>query len=91
MLVENADDQTPADPSLLRIIARAHHIQARLIQNPKLTWATVGYVVLFGLGVTLFGIVLTFFVPDWRPLLIAAGGMFFVVTALSYGGNLAKR
>ena len=37
MLVENADDQTPADPSLLRILARAHHIQARLIQNPKLT------------------------------------------------------
>ena len=37
MLVENADDQTPADPSLLRIIARARHIQARLIQNPKLT------------------------------------------------------
>src|SRR6202171_6015103 len=37
MLVENADDQTPADPGLLRIIARAHHIQARLIQNPKLT------------------------------------------------------
>ena len=39
MLVENADDQTAADPSLLRIIARAHHIQARLIQNPKLTRA----------------------------------------------------
>src|SRR6202023_2537538 len=37
MLVENADDQTPADPSLLRIIARAHHIQALLIQNPKLS------------------------------------------------------
>jgi hypothetical protein len=37
MLVENADDQSPADPGLLRIIARAHHIQARLIQNPKLT------------------------------------------------------
>jgi site-specific DNA recombinase len=37
MLVENGDDQTAADPSLLRIIARAHHIQARLIQNPKLT------------------------------------------------------
>jgi hypothetical protein len=37
MLVENSDVQTPADPSLLRIIARAHHIQARLIQNPKLT------------------------------------------------------
>jgi site-specific DNA recombinase len=37
MLVENADDKTPADLSLLRILARAHHIQARLIQNRKLT------------------------------------------------------
>ena len=37
MLVENGDDQTAADPSLLRIIARAHHIQARLIENPKLS------------------------------------------------------
>ena len=37
MLVENADDQTAADPSLLRIIARAHDIQARLIQNTDLT------------------------------------------------------
>jgi DNA invertase Pin-like site-specific DNA recombinase len=37
MLVENADDQTSADPSLLRILARAHHIQARLIQHPKLS------------------------------------------------------
>jgi hypothetical protein len=36
MLVENADDQTAADPSLLRIIARAHDVQARLIQNPRL-------------------------------------------------------
>ncbi len=37
LLVEDADDQTAADPSLLRIIARAHDVQARLIQNPKLT------------------------------------------------------
>jgi hypothetical protein len=37
MLVENADDQTPADPSLLRILARAYRIQARLIHYPKLT------------------------------------------------------
>ena len=36
VLVENSDDQT-ADPSLLRIIARAHDIQARLNQNAKLT------------------------------------------------------
>jgi len=37
MLVENSDDQTTADPSLLRIIARAHDIQARLIHNTELT------------------------------------------------------
>jgi site-specific DNA recombinase len=37
MLVENSDDQVAADPSLLRIIARAHDIQARLIQNTDLT------------------------------------------------------
>jgi site-specific DNA recombinase len=30
-------DQTSADPGLLRIIARAHDIQARLIHNTKLT------------------------------------------------------
>ena len=37
MLVENSDDQSAADPSLLRIIARAHDIQTRLIQNTKMT------------------------------------------------------
>jgi len=37
MLVGNSDDLTAADPGLLRIIARAHDIQDRLIQNTKLT------------------------------------------------------
>jgi hypothetical protein len=37
MLVESSDDQMAADPSLLRIIARAHDIQARLIQNADIT------------------------------------------------------
>jgi hypothetical protein len=37
MLVENSDDHSAADPSLLRIIARAHDIQARLLQNTRLT------------------------------------------------------
>jgi site-specific DNA recombinase len=37
MLVENSDDQTPADLSLLRIIARAHDIHIRLTQNVELT------------------------------------------------------
>lgn len=37
MLVEGADDQAAADPSLLRVIARAHDIQGRLSQNTGLT------------------------------------------------------
>lgn len=37
MLVENIDDQTEADPALLRIVARAHDIQERLMQDSKLT------------------------------------------------------
>ena len=36
MLVENADDQTLADPGLLRIIARAYDIHERLIQSTDL-------------------------------------------------------
>jgi site-specific DNA recombinase len=37
ILVDSADDNKVVDTSLLRIIARAHDIQARLIQNTKLT------------------------------------------------------
>jgi site-specific DNA recombinase len=37
LLVENADGQTSADPGLLRIVARAHDFQGRLIQDPNLT------------------------------------------------------
>jgi hypothetical protein len=37
MLVENADHQISADPGLLRIIARAHDIHARLMQSTDLT------------------------------------------------------
>ena len=36
MLVENAHDQPLADPGLLRIIARAHDIQVRLMQSTDL-------------------------------------------------------
>jgi DNA invertase Pin-like site-specific DNA recombinase len=37
MLVEDANDQARIDPSLLRVIARAHDIQERLSQNTELT------------------------------------------------------
>jgi hypothetical protein len=41
MLVENSDDQTKADPGLLRIIARAHDPQERVMQNNDLTLHTI--------------------------------------------------
>jgi hypothetical protein len=37
MLVDGPDDQTADDPSLLRVIARAHDNQGRLIQNTNRT------------------------------------------------------
>jgi DNA invertase Pin-like site-specific DNA recombinase len=37
MLIEGANDQTAADPSLLRVIARAHDFHGRLSQNTDLT------------------------------------------------------
>ena len=37
LLLENGDARMEADPSLLRIIARGHAIQARLMQDPELT------------------------------------------------------
>jgi hypothetical protein len=37
LLVNGSDDQAAADPSLLRIIVRAHDIQRRLSQNTSLT------------------------------------------------------
>jgi DNA invertase Pin-like site-specific DNA recombinase len=37
LVVHNADDRTAADPGLLRIIARAHDFQERLLQDPDLT------------------------------------------------------
>ena len=37
MLVENTGDRTPADRGLLRIVARAHNVQLRLMQNVDLS------------------------------------------------------
>jgi hypothetical protein len=37
MLVENSDKETKADPGLLRIIARAHDLQERVMQTNDLT------------------------------------------------------
>jgi site-specific DNA recombinase len=37
LVVHNADDQAAVDPGLLRIVARAHDFQERLIQDPDLT------------------------------------------------------
>ena len=37
MVVQNANDQRPPDPALLRVLARSHDIQTRLTQNPDLS------------------------------------------------------
>jgi len=37
LVVHNADDRSAADPGLLRIVARAHDFQERLMQDPDLT------------------------------------------------------
>ena len=37
LVVHNAEDRAEADPGLLRIVARAHDFQERLIRNPDLT------------------------------------------------------
>jgi len=37
LVVHNAEDRTIADPGLLRIVARAHDFQERLVQDPDLT------------------------------------------------------
>ncbi len=37
LIVHNADDRAAADPGLLRIVARAHDFQERLMQDPGLT------------------------------------------------------
>jgi hypothetical protein len=37
LVVHNADDRAAADPGLLRIVARAHDFQERLMQDPDLT------------------------------------------------------
>jgi len=37
LVVHNAEDRTIADPGLLRIVARAHDFQERLMQDPDLT------------------------------------------------------
>ena len=37
LIVQNAEDRATADPGLLRIVARAHDFQERLVQDPNLT------------------------------------------------------
>jgi hypothetical protein len=37
LVVQNAADRADADPGLLRIVARAHDFQERLLQDPTLT------------------------------------------------------
>ena len=59
-------------------------------QELERTWAALDYTIILGLMVTLVGAFLQFIIPDWRLLLISAGGMLVVVIALWYGRNLKQ-
>ena len=37
MVVQNANDERPADPALLRVLARSHDIANRLVEHPELS------------------------------------------------------
>ena len=63
ILIEATNDQTAADPSLLRVIARAHDIQGRLSQNTKLTVHDVAREE----GVTAPISTISCGYPGWRP------------------------
>src|SRR4029450_1403597 len=41
LIVRNAEDRAAADPGLLRVVARAHDFQERLIQDPNLPVPTI--------------------------------------------------
>ena len=43
LLVNNGNEQATPDPGLLRIIARAHDIQERLVQNTDLTVHSIAH------------------------------------------------
>ncbi|MGH9695474.1 MAG: recombinase family protein, partial [Bryobacteraceae bacterium] len=43
LVVHNAEDRAAADPGLLRIVARAHDFQERLIQDPDLTVPAIAH------------------------------------------------
>ena len=51
-------------------------------QELERTRAALDYIIILGLMVTLVGAFLQFNIPEWRLLLISAGGMLLVVIAL---------
>ena len=59
-------------------------------QQLERTRAALDYIIILGLMVTLVGAFLQFIIPEWRLLLISAGGMLLVVIALWYGRNLKQ-
>jgi len=59
-------------------------------QESERTGAVLGYIIILGLMVTVVDAFLQFIIPDWRLLLMSAGGMLFVVIALWYGRKLKQ-
>ena len=74
--------QSRADRAVPKLMASSQELER--------TRAALDYIIILGLMVTLVGAFLQFFIPEWRLLLISAGGMLLVVIALWYGRNLKQ-
>jgi hypothetical protein len=74
--------QSRADRAVPKLMASS--------QESERTRAALDYIIILGLMVTLVGAFLQFIIPEWRLLLISAGGMLLVVIALWYGRNLKQ-
>ena len=70
--------------------SRAARAVPKSNQELQRTRAALDYIIILGLMVTLVGAFLQFIIPEWRLLLISAGGMLLVVIALWYGRNLKQ-
>jgi hypothetical protein len=74
--------QSRADRAVPKLMASSQELER--------TRAALDYIIILGLMVTLVGAFLQFIIPEWRLLLISAGGMLLVVIALWYGRNLKQ-
>jgi hypothetical protein len=85
------EDETP-EGEIYTIVVEVSEAAARPIVEEDKTnaWARVGYVILAGLLIAVFGFLCRFVIASPVPLAIAGIGMAAVSIALWYGGRLEQ-